>query len=120
MDPVRVLLIGGSGIISSACSGLAIERGMGLYVLNRGRSTDRPLPAQATVLQADIRDPESVDVALGDLDFDAVVNWVAFTPEHVQPFTPLLADAVGSARRSPGDRWFVDETRHVHPAGLRL
>ncbi len=84
MDPWRVLFIGGSGIISSACSSLAVERGLDLYVLNRGRSTDRPLPARATVLQADIRNPTSVDEALGDRHFDAVVNWVAFTPEHVQ------------------------------------
>ena len=81
---LRVLFIGGSGIISSACSALAVERGVDLYVLNRGRSADRPLPAQATVLQGDIREPESVKRALEGMDFDAVVDWVAFTPEHVQ------------------------------------
>ncbi len=84
MDALRVLFIGGSGIISSACSALAVERGIDLYVLNRGSSTGRPLPAQATVLKGDIRDPASVDVALGGRDFDAVVDWVAFTPEHVR------------------------------------
>jgi nucleoside-diphosphate-sugar epimerase len=36
------------------------------------------------VLQGDVRDPESVGKALDGLDFDAVVDWVAFTPEHVQ------------------------------------
>jgi nucleoside-diphosphate-sugar epimerase len=84
MDALRVLFIGGSGIISSACSSLAVERGIELYVLNRGRSADRPLPAQVTVLQGDVRDPESVGKAVDGLDFDAVVDWVAFTPEHVR------------------------------------
>ena len=84
MSALRVLFIGGSGIISSACSALAVERGVELYVLNRGRSADRPLPPQARVLHGDIRDPESVTAALQGLDFDAVVNWVAFTAEHVQ------------------------------------
>ena len=28
----------------------------------------------------------------------------------MQRFTPLLADAATFTRRSPGDRWFVDET----------
>jgi nucleoside-diphosphate-sugar epimerase len=84
MSALRVLFIGGSGIISSACSALAVERGVELYVLNRGRSADRPLPPQARLLHGDIRDPESVTAALQGLDFDAVVNWVAFTPEHVQ------------------------------------
>jgi len=84
MSAVRVLFIGGSGIISSACSSLAVERGIELYVLNRGRSADRPVPAQATVLQGDVRDPASIGKALAGLDFDAVVDWVAFTPEHVR------------------------------------
>jgi nucleoside-diphosphate-sugar epimerase len=84
MDALRVLFIGGSGIISSACSSLAVERGIELYVLNRGRSADRPVPAQATVLHGDVRDPASVEKALDGLQFDAVVDWVAFAPEHVQ------------------------------------
>jgi nucleoside-diphosphate-sugar epimerase len=84
MDALRVLFIGGSGIISSACSSRAVERGIELYVLNRGRSADRPLPARVTALQGDVRDPESVGKALDGLDFDAVVDWVAFTPEHVR------------------------------------
>jgi nucleoside-diphosphate-sugar epimerase len=81
---LRVLFIGGSGIISSACSWLAAERDIELFVLNRGVSTDRPLPAQATVLHGDVRDPVSVRDAVGNREFDAVVDWVAFTPGHVQ------------------------------------
>ncbi len=84
MDALRVLFIGGSGIISSACSRLAVERGIELYVLNRGHSAARSVPEQATVLQGDVRDPESIGKALDGLDFDAVVDWVAFTPEHVR------------------------------------
>ncbi len=37
---MRVLFIGGSGIISSACSRLAAERDIDLFVLNRGLSQD--------------------------------------------------------------------------------
>src|SRR5919112_1777248 len=84
MNALKVLFVGGSGIISSACSALAVERGMDLYLLNRGRSTDRPVPAGVTVLRGDIRDPESVTKAIEGLDFDVVVDWVAFTPEHVR------------------------------------
>jgi len=80
---LKVLFIGGTGIISSACSELALERGLDLYLLNRGQSS-RPTPAGATVLHGDIRQPDSVRAALGDLQFDAVVDWIAFTPEHVE------------------------------------
>ena len=88
---MRVLFIGGSGVISSACSAEAVERGIDLYLLNRGQSS-RPTPKGAHVLRGDIRDPASAREALGDLTFDAVVNWVAFTPEHVETDLELFKD----------------------------
>jgi nucleoside-diphosphate-sugar epimerase len=81
---LKVLFIGGSGVISSACSQLAVERGLELFVLNRGQSADRPLPEAATLLRADIRDRAAVEEALGSHEFDAVVDWVAFTPDHIR------------------------------------
>src|SRR5918998_4398774 len=90
MNAQKVLFVGGSGIISSACSALAVERGMDLYLLNRGRSTDRPVPAGVTELRGDIRDPASVTKAIDGLDFDAVGDWVAFTPEHVRTDVELF------------------------------
>ena len=80
---MRVLFLGGTGTISSACSALAVERGAELYLLSRGTSS-RPAPAGAIVLRGDARDPASVRAALGDLTFDAVVDWIAFTPDHVE------------------------------------
>ncbi len=80
---LKVLFIGGTGIISSACSRLAADNGIDLYLLRRGVSS-RPAPAGATTLTGDIRDPESVRAAIGDLQFDAVVNWIAFNPEHIE------------------------------------
>ncbi len=80
---MKVLFIGGTGIISSACSPLAIEQGMELYLLNRGTSF-RPAPEGANLLNGDIRNPDSVRQAIGDLHFDAVVDWIAFTPEHIE------------------------------------
>lgn len=83
MSALRVLFIGGSGIISASCSALAVEQGIDLTVLNRGQTSLRPLPPECTVLEADVRDVAAVRQALGDRDFDVVVNWVAFTPGHV-------------------------------------
>ena len=80
---MRVLFIGGTGIISSACTRLAAERGIELFVLNRGRSW-RPIPDEVTRLMGDIRDPGSARAAIGTLEFGAVVDWVAFAPEHIE------------------------------------
>ena len=84
MTALKVLFIGGTGIISSACAARAVAAGMELTVLNRGKTSTRPLPEGAEVVQADIRDPDSVRAALGDREFDVVVDFVAFMPEHVQ------------------------------------
>jgi len=80
---VKVLFIGGSGIISSACTQLAIERGIDLTLLNRGQSA-RPIPETAKILKGDIRDKASVLQALGNEMFDVIVDWVAYTPEHIE------------------------------------
>lgn len=91
---MKVLFIGGTGIISSASSRLALERGIQLTLLNRGQSI-RPVPQGATVLQGDIRDPNSARAALDGLTFDAVVNWVAFTPEHIETDLALFQGRTG-------------------------
>jgi nucleoside-diphosphate-sugar epimerase len=88
---MKVLFIGGTGTISSACSQLAVERGLDLYLLNRGQSA-RPVPAGAHVLHGDIRDKTSASEALGADTFDVVVNWVAFTPEHIETDLELFRE----------------------------
>lgn len=91
---MKVLFIGGTGKISSACSALAVERGMDLYFLNRGQ-TDRPVPAGVTVLTGDIRNPESAQAALGDHTFDSVVNWIIYTPDQLEADLNLFRGRTG-------------------------
>lgn len=91
---MRVLFIGGTGVISTACSFRAIEKGFHLYLLNRGRSY-RPAPADARLLKADIHTPAAVSEALGNLDFDAVVDFIAFGPDQVQADLDLFRGRTG-------------------------
>jgi len=118
MAATRLLVIGGTGIISSAVTRLAVERGLDVTVLNRGSSATRPVPEGAEVVQADVRDPASVRAALGSREFDSVVDWVAFTPEHVQTDVDLFAGRTGqyvfvssaSAYQTPPERLPVTES----------
>jgi nucleoside-diphosphate-sugar epimerase len=80
---MKVLFIGGTGTISSACSQLAVAHGIDLYLFNRGE-TLRPIPEEANVLQGDIRDRASVESVLGGMTFDVVVNWINYTPDQVK------------------------------------
>lgn len=88
---MKVLFIGGTGVISSACSSLALERGIDLSLLNRGQS-HRPIPDGARIITADIRDPDSVRTALGDEGFDVIIDWIAFTPDHIETDLALFRD----------------------------
>jgi nucleoside-diphosphate-sugar epimerase len=80
---MKVLFIGGTGVISSACSRLAVKRDIVLYLLNRGK-TERPVPEDVNIICGDIRDKSQVKEILKDMEFDVVVNWVAFTTEHIE------------------------------------
>ena len=91
---MKVLFIGGTGVISSACSRLAVNRGIDLYLFNRGQ-TSRPMPDGVRILQGDIHDRASAERALGDATFDVVANWISFTPEHVEADIDLFRDRTG-------------------------
>jgi nucleoside-diphosphate-sugar epimerase len=109
---MKVLFLGGSGVISSACSALAVERGIELTVLNRGQTATRPLPPAARTVVADVRDPAAVRDALADAEFDAVVDWLAFTPDHIRTALDLFRGRTGqyvfissaSAYQTPPER----------------
>ena len=80
---MKVLFIGGTGIISTASTRLAAERGIDLTLLRRGEhATD--LPSNVSAITADITDEAAVVEALGKECFDAVVDWVAFTAADVE------------------------------------
>ncbi|MCW2811841.1 MAG: NAD-dependent dehydratase [Friedmanniella sp.] len=92
MSALKVLFIGGTGIISSACVRRALDVGIDLTVLTRGRSTSlRPLPEGVTVVTADTNDRASLTGALSG-SYDAVVDWVAFTPDQVQRDIEVFGD----------------------------
>ena len=81
---MKVLFIGGTGNISSACTELAVSRGIDLYHLNRGISSGIRNVQGAKTIVADIRKVEETEKAIVGHHFDAVVDFIAYTPEHIQ------------------------------------
>jgi len=89
---MKVLFIGGTGIISTAVSRQALRRGIELFHLNRGqRETDLSGVQQLT---ADIHQLADVRRALRGLTFDVVVDWIAYTPEDIERDLALFQDRV--------------------------
>jgi len=118
MTAKKLLFIGGTGVISSACVARAVERGDEVTVLNRGTSTLRPTPAGVRELHADIHDVAAVDAALGSEEFDAVAQFLAFTPDQVRADVERFAGSTGqyvfissaSAYQTPPSRVPVTES----------
>src|SRR5674476_732898 len=112
---MKVLFIGGTGLISSACTRLAVERGVELFLLNRGSDPDRA--RGATSLVADLRDEAAAERALAGHRFDVVVDWIAFTPDDIERDLRLFRDRAdqfvfissASAYLKPLGHWLLRE-----------
>jgi nucleoside-diphosphate-sugar epimerase len=113
---MKLLFIGGTGTISTACSWEVLRRGHELWLLNRGTQPDK-LPEGANQLTADARNPDQVSSAINGLTFDCIVNWVAFEPAHVLQDVELFSDITGryifissaSVYQKPPSHWLITE-----------
>jgi nucleoside-diphosphate-sugar epimerase len=87
---MKVLFIGGTGIISTAVSKLAVKKGLDLYLLNRGK---RNITIDGVhIIRGDIFNVEEIAEILRGKKFDCVVNWVNFIPEHIERDLILFKD----------------------------
>ena len=113
---MRVLFIGGTGFISTAVSRQAIAKGFELYLLNRG-SRPAQLPGSHS-LTADIHQLADVRAALRDLEFDVVVDWIAYAPDDIERDLALFRGRVkqyvfissASAYQKPPAAYLITES----------
>ena len=117
---MRILFLGGTGVISSACSKAATAAGHSVTVLNRGTTHNVPLPEGVEELRGDVRDADSMRAAVAGRSFDVVVDWIAFVPEHIQTALSVFGDvdqyvfiSSASAYETPPSDWLVHE--HTTP-----
>ncbi len=118
---MKVLFIGGTGVISSACSQRAVAKGMDLYHLNRGITSLRKIAGVKTI-QADIRDLATTRQALKGHEFDVVVDWIAFEPQHIHHDIELFAGITkqfvfissASAYQTPPEQLPITEDTPLH------
>ena len=80
---MKILMIGGTGTISSAITRQLAESGHNLWLLNRGNRRNE-VPSGVTQVIADIDDTAEVLRQIGDEQFDAVCEFIGFVPEQVQ------------------------------------
>jgi nucleoside-diphosphate-sugar epimerase len=114
---MRVLFIGGTGIISTACTQLAAQRGIDLTLATRGRRAPS-LPAGVKTLTLDMDDAPGAAQALAGARFDAVVDWIAFTPAQIERDLTLFRGRTAqyvfissaSAYQKPSGHYLITES----------
>lgn len=87
---MRILIIGGTGTISTAVVKEAVRQGFDLTILNRGKS-NRPVPDGVKLIHGDINEVGQMKELLRGLEFDVVAQFVAFTANHVERDLRLFA-----------------------------
>lgn len=80
---MKVLFIGGTGNISTACTIEALQQGIEVFHLNRSK-THHTAFKDVHTLVADINNTAEVNQVLKNLKFDVVVNFIAFTPQDIE------------------------------------
>ena len=120
MSSLRILFLGGSGVISTACVRAAVAAGHDVAVLNRG-SRSRPLPEGVRELTADVRDGDAVRGAIGGDRFDVVADFLSFIPDHVETTLSAVGSPAqyifissASAYQKPPRRLPVTESTPLH------
>jgi nucleoside-diphosphate-sugar epimerase len=115
---MKALFIGGTGTISSGIAKRAISLGWQLYLLNRGNRGDR-VPAGATVISGDINGgEESIAALIEGMEFDVVVDFIAFVPGQIERDVHLFAGKTrqfifissASAYQKPLNHYLITES----------
>ena len=79
---MRLLIIGGTGVLSLAITKEAISKGIDVYMINRG-NRKHLVPDDVHLLLADIHDHKKIEILIKGLFFDAVIDCLCFTESQL-------------------------------------
>lgn len=113
---MRVLFVGGTGLISSACASTAQDDGHEVWLVTRGHSgLPAPVPAEH-IITADANDADALRSVVNGMSWDVVVQWVGFSPEHVVNDVETFRGAgqyvfisSASVYEKPPSNWLITE-----------
>lgn len=122
---MKVLFIGGTGLISIACSELALQRGMDLTILNRSASRRHVAPQGSKLIIGDVHsDSSQIAEKLADQHFDVVVDWIGFTRQDVERDISLFSgktdqfifiSSASAYQKPPANYLITEETPLENP-----
>lgn len=78
---MKILLIGGTGILSSAVTDEALQCGISVTMINRGK---RRIPENVELIKSDCKELEYIQSKLDGRFFDAIIDFLCYTPEQLK------------------------------------
>lgn len=80
---MKVLLIGGTGILSTDIVEESLKRNYEVYIINRG-NRNNDIDSRVKVIIGDIRDAEQIKEKIKKEQFDVVIDFLSFNKQQLQ------------------------------------
>ena len=122
---MKILIIGGTGLISTAITGQLLERGDEVTLYNRGKSEAR-IPAGAQTIHGDRKEYAHFEAQMAEAGpFDAVIDMVGFSPSDAESVIRAFAGRIGHflfcstvcVYGGPAERYPIREDEPHMPTG---
>lgn len=91
MKSMKILVIGGSGILSSAVVDCCLDKGYEVTMMNRGSNTAYTNP-KAHLIICDARNAEQVHEKTSGMHFDVVVDFIVYNLEQLEMSLSLFGN----------------------------
>jgi len=85
---MNILMVGGTGVLSSAVTAEALRQRIEVTMINRGR---RIIPDGVELIKADMNDQSTIVQYLGNRKFDAVIDFLCYTDEQTERSVKLYS-----------------------------
>ena len=121
---MKLLIIGGTGVLSYAVVQQAIKQGIDVTCINRGISKNQQLPDNVKVITADYRNEVDLRKRIEGLSFDAVIDVLCYTEKDIDYSVSLFKgicrqyifiSSCAVYNKGKGDYYCTEESELVNP-----
>jgi nucleoside-diphosphate-sugar epimerase len=88
---MKILIIGGTGVLSRTCSLMLLRQGQELFMINRGNHLEE-MPKNVTLLKSDIADEQKINSLIKDLSFDVTVDFLCYNEAQLHYHVGLFGE----------------------------
>lgn len=78
---MHILIVGGTGVLSSAVTAEALSQGISVTMINRGNN---PIPNGVELIRSDRNDISTIERVLANRSFDAVMDFLCLTDDETE------------------------------------